>query len=279
MLYSKIMLDTKPAIPAPDSLPRLSQAELNEVMARHTMFLRGQIGGRRAIIQYHNISGLNFHNQDLSQADFTGSSLRDADLSLGIFRSTCFFACDLRDADLSHANLSRADLRGSLLSGALMSGADLRDSDMREGKILESGKKGELVQRRRNGIEGSATILHGARLSHADLSGIRARSADFSNADLSRAKTHDADFSGASFEGANLSSTDFTGSILTKADMSNSILADTVLENTERGGIVQINSMTKEDMGQVIDENEQTLDEMIAEHVLWVQTVANKENN
>ena len=64
---------TNENIPPPGSLPVISQEELNVALEKHLMFLRGQIGGQRLIMQYKDLSNLNFHNRDISQSDFTGS--------------------------------------------------------------------------------------------------------------------------------------------------------------------------------------------------------------
>ncbi|MGH1402640.1 MAG: pentapeptide repeat-containing protein [Alphaproteobacteria bacterium] len=261
------------ALPNPDNLPAIAQSDLNVILEKHVMFLRGQVGGQRLILKYKNLSDLNFHNHNLSQADFTGSMLVGADLSLGTYSCSCFFACDLRNADLSHANLTRADLRGSCLSGANLSGANLTDADMREGKIMQSGEGGELVNRKRTAGTGSKTVLVGARLHNTDMSGVRAPSADFTDADLSKTITRDANFNGASFKGANLNRTDFTGSNLTHANMQRAILSETRLDATEHYGMDQTGAITEKDIGKKIEHTGKTLSQHLKEHTIWVETV------
>ena len=268
------MLSTPDHIPKAEDLPVITQEELDSALKLHTMFLEGETGGARACFQYQNLSNLDFHNIDLSQADFTGSVLRGADFSLGTYIGTCFFACDFTNANLSHANFSRADLRGCYLAGANMSGTDLTNADMRSGKIMEKEKNGTLSNRERSGGgQGTKTILIGAKLTNANLSGLRANSADFTDANLAQTMTHDANFNGAKLKGANLTGTDFTGSDLTDADMNNAILSDTILESTENSGLDKTGAVTDDDQGDILEEGEKTLSELLDEHTLWIETI------
>ncbi len=267
------MIDTENKyIPPPNNLPEITQSELNEVLESHSLFLRGQIGGKRAMLQYKDLSALNFHNHDLSHADFTGSMFVGADLSLGIYKCACFFACDLRNADLSHADLSRTDLRGAYLAGANLSGADLSDADMRCGKIMQEVKKKGLVNRKRSGGEGAKTILTGAKLNHANMSKIRANNADFTDADLSSANISRANFNGATLKGANLNRTDFTCSNLTNVDMRYAILSGTILKDIDSFGMDKSNSITNEDIGNKLEDRKRTLEELLELHTLWVKS-------
>lgn len=68
----------------------MTKEKLNEILAAHKLWLKGDPKGKRA---------------DLSGADLRGANLRGADLS---------------DADLSDADLRGADLRGADLSGAVL---------------------------------------------------------------------------------------------------------------------------------------------------------------
>ncbi|HBR67761.1 MAG TPA: hypothetical protein DEA55_00095, partial [Rhodospirillaceae bacterium] len=83
-------------VPDPNELDPVSQMELDSIIRQHQMFTQGQNGGSRAVVQYKNLSYLNFNAADLSHADFTGSALLEADLSGGNYAGTSFFACDMR---------------------------------------------------------------------------------------------------------------------------------------------------------------------------------------
>jgi len=71
-------------------LTRISQNELDAVVFKHTMFREARVGGTRAILSYHDLSGLDLSGRDLSHADFTGAvlcqcNLRDTKLDYAIF--------------------------------------------------------------------------------------------------------------------------------------------------------------------------------------------------
>ncbi len=263
-------------IPEPEKLIAVTQDELNDILEIHAMFLRGQVGGKRAMLQYKNLSDLNFHNHDLSQADFTGSILSRADLSLGTYKCACFFACNLEDADLSYSDMSRTDLRGAYLSGANLSGTDFTDADMREGKVMQKGKDGGLVNRKRSGGEGTKTILTGAHLSNANLSGVKASSADFTDANLSKVTTHNANLKGATLKGANLSNADFTGANITNVNMRDAIISGIILEGTEKFGLDTTNCITDDDIGKKIKDTYQTLEQLLYDHDIWLNTKGKK---
>ena len=54
------------------SLTSLTQEELDAKVENHAMFRAARIGGVRAILSHHDLTGLSLRNKDLSHADFTG---------------------------------------------------------------------------------------------------------------------------------------------------------------------------------------------------------------
>ncbi len=262
--------------PQPSELPIMPQDAFNEVLRKHKMYLRGQNGGARAVLQYKNLTNIQFHNHDLSQADFTGSLLRGADLSLGTYHSACFFAADLSDADLSDANFERSDLRGANLSNADLSNANLKDADMRQGRVLQKDKKGILESRPnkegKNTNDDGKTNLSGARFGKADLSGLRARSANFTDADLTEARLNNSNLNAVTMDGANLTRADLTGADLTHADMSTSILNGTNMTGAEREDFGNT-PLLPNAAGDNTQQNKIILLRAIKQHGLWVETL------
>lgn len=267
----------KSGIPDPDSLEILAQQDFNVIIDKHLMFVRGQRGGARAVLKYRNLSYLNFHNANLSQADFTGSLLMGADLSFGIFRSASFFACDLRNADMSRADFSRADFRGAVLSGADLTGADMTGTDLREGKIMTSGPSGGLEDRKRPGSpNNSRTIFTGAKMMHCDLSGSLAKAADFTEADLKNAVFREAQMTGATFKNANLSGGDFTGADLSHSDMRGSIRPGLITFEADLFGVNTRGSMAEGETGAKLDTSPDALEALLREHTAWVSSAGKK---
>lgn len=256
------------------SLERLTQRELDDIIRKHTVFLKGVRGGARAILKFKDISGLNFQGADLSNADFTGSLLLDTILAHGTFKGSCFFACDLRNANLEKGDFSRADFRGACLAGVNLNGAVLEKADFREGKIMERDTKGVLKDVEWEGGEPrrQRTILAGAKLRDCNLSGIRASSADFADADLAGVTIKDADLNSANLTGANLAGADMTGSNLSNTNLTASIMTGTVLLHTETGGANLKEALTEENAGKKFENPEKSLPDLLALHTQWVAT-------
>jgi hypothetical protein len=84
----------------------MTQAELNQVLELHRLWLNADPNGVKA---------------DLRGADLRGANLRGANLSC---------------SDLSCANLSDADLRGADLGGADLRGTDLRCANLSGTNVL-----------------------------------------------------------------------------------------------------------------------------------------------
>src|ERR1700722_19669229 len=184
------MADTKNSDKNLDKeLKRLTQEELNAIIARHERFISGRSGGLRASLSYYNLSKLSFTERDLSDADFTGSSLYEADMRGAKLDRAILFCVDLRFADLHNASLKRADLRGASLRGARMVGANMEGVDLREGS-LASGGGGDLKAAHKNltiDDKGGANLA-GAILSDAKMSGAVAVGSNFSDATMKSTK-------------------------------------------------------------------------------------------
>jgi uncharacterized protein YjbI with pentapeptide repeats len=139
--------------------------ELNNILEKHTLWLRNDARGERA-----NLRGADLRGADLRGADLIRADLSEADLSRANLRGANLGGADLRRADLGRADLSgaylsRADLYGTILYGANLSGSDLSESDLRGANL-----SGAYLRR---------ADLRGADLIRADLSG-----ADLSGVDL-----------------------------------------------------------------------------------------------
>ena len=265
--------------PAPDSssnLEKVTQRELDDIIKKHTTFLKGIRGGARCVLKFKDLSHLDFHGSNISQGDFTGSLLNSANLAHGVFRGVSFFACDMRNANLEQGDFSRADFRGAYVAGANLTGADMKSADLREGRMMQRDDSGQMVDMERPGVplgdKSHKTIFTGAKLSETNLSGARGSSADFSDADLSGVVIKDADFSDANFEGANLTNADFTGSDLTNSNLRSSIMSGTVMQQTETAGANLREAITDEGMGTKLEELGQSLPELLKEHTAWVAT-------
>lgn len=87
--------------------------ELQEILAKHKLWLEGKEGGERANLSGANLSGANLCGANLFSADLCGANLSSADL----------YRANLYGANLCGADLSRANLYGANLCGADLYGA------------------------------------------------------------------------------------------------------------------------------------------------------------
>ena len=94
---------------------KYTTTELNDILSKHELWLKGDPYGVRA-----DLSGANLSDANLSDANLSYANLSYADLS----------RANLSDANLSYADLSRANLSDANLSDANLSYADLSDANL-----------------------------------------------------------------------------------------------------------------------------------------------------
>jgi hypothetical protein len=145
--------------------------DLKEILRKHSLWLKGEVGGVRADLSGADLSSANLSSANLSGADLTRAYLSGANLS----------GANLPSADLSSANLSGANLSGADLSSANLSGADLSSANL------------------------TRAYLSSADLTRADLSSADLTRAYLSSANLTRAYLSSANLSGANLTRAYLS--------------------------------------------------------------------------
>ena len=111
----------------------MTQKKLKEILAAHSLYLRGCLDDARADLSGADLSEANLSGADLSEANLSGADLSRADLSRADLSGA-----DLSRADLSGAKLLWADLSGAKLSGAGLLGAKLSGADLSGAKGLTS---------------------------------------------------------------------------------------------------------------------------------------------
>ncbi len=80
----------------------------------------------------------NFADKDLRNVNFSGDSLRRANLNHTSLEGAFLRGVDLTDADLTDADLRGAHLEGAQLGGANLQNADLTDADVRGARIEDA---------------------------------------------------------------------------------------------------------------------------------------------
>jgi uncharacterized protein YjbI with pentapeptide repeats len=121
---------------------KVTQEELNQILADHALWLYDQRTGERAQLKYADLS-----NTKLSGANLTDANLSGANLSGAFLTDANLTGVDLSGGDLSYANLSGTDLSGATLSGATLinadfSGANLTDADLADADFYHANLAG-----------------------------------------------------------------------------------------------------------------------------------------
>lgn len=206
---------------------RVSQADLDDAIERHAMWLADDVRGVRAIFSHCDLSGLDFGFEretpvDLREADFTG-----ADLTGIKGNEVGFVRAAIRSATLSWSHLKRpvfsyASLRGTRCNDVVWGWDDCMDKkspllEARSGAVLLHSDAGRADFTRAT-IRGhfeetpfTSAKLVDADLSHSRFDGPSFAGTSFFRADLTRAKFGDAYLRAVRFREAICSDADFTG--------------------------------------------------------------------
>jgi uncharacterized protein YjbI with pentapeptide repeats len=150
--------------------------------------------------------------------NFSGASLKEANL-----KRSCFDNSDFSKADLSFANLREAELRLAKFKGACLNeadfiGADLKECDFSKASLINSNFTGANLSKA-NLSEIVASIALYAIDNGIEM-GYCFSSAHFIRANLYQAKLTKADLWGTNFTGANLTKCDLNEADMTDADLS-----------------------------------------------------------
>lgn len=258
-----------------DSFTVLTQAELDEVIAKHEAFKGGKANGARATLQHYDLSNLSFKDRDMSNADFTGSIMVGACFEKTNLDYAVLYACDLRDANFTNASMVRADLRGSCMRGAIMAGANMAEADLREGSYatFDPDKGLTFTSESKVWKEGVGGVdMRGANLSAVKLSGAIAINSNFEDANLSKSTIIRGNLSGANLAGANLAGADLSQCELKDVNLRGANLTGVLMDFSNLVNVDMAGALTDQPMGQTIDKQPIPLEELIKLHQVWLKT-------
>lgn len=253
----------------------IDQAELDAIIAKHVAFKAGRANGVRAVLQHYDLSGLSFNKTDLSNADFTGSVMVEANLSNCKLDYTIFYACDLRKANFTEASLVRSDFRGACLRGAVMMNANLAEADLREGSYAIYDPEKGLTFTSDSDVwkEGIGGVdMRGANLGSVKLSGAIAINSNFEDANLSKAVISRGNLSGANLAGANLEGADLSQCELKNVNLSGANLAGVMMDFSNLDNVDLSGALTDKASGKSVNNLAVPIEEMIASHQIWLKT-------
>ena len=259
---------------APNTKRRLTQAEVDQVCAKHDRLFSSKPGGARAVFAWMDLSNLNLSGKNLCDADLSGAVLQGCKLRGARLDNATLFGADLQDTDLTDASMRRSDLRGACLRNANLTGADLFEADLREGVLAAADarlgyRKLEAGGAARQGDVQGARLV-GANLERSKLSGVMAVKADFTDAILKDARLVRANLKQCSLKGADLSGADLSGADLAGADMRDVVL---VGARTTSWNVMDANmagALTDKPAGK--DADILPYQTMIRDHARWCET-------
>ena len=194
------------------SRPRYSQAQINQFIAAHERFYRGEPRGHRAIMRFLQAPDIDFSGRLMVDVDLSGANLKGANFAGSNLERASFYCADLSGCDASGANLHRADLRGCSLREANLTGARLDGADMREAVLV------------RTDVDRGFQLSGRSGALPADGEAERAFAVDFTNCSMKDARLQQAKLKGARFEGAMLNGADLSGAVLDGATFHGAVL-------------------------------------------------------
>ena len=111
----------------------MTNAELQNILEKHQLWLHGELRGERA-----NLFGANLEGANLKGVSLAGANLERANL----FKANLFKAdlerANLREANLREANLKRAYLEDADLFGANLTDANLERADLEGANLIRT---------------------------------------------------------------------------------------------------------------------------------------------
>lgn len=257
----------------------VTAAELVVILRANARYHRGLPGGRRALLQDRDFSGLDVSGMDFSRADLTGSRLRGVHAPDTVWIGATAAGCDFTDADLSRADFTRAVLCGSSLRGAVLFDAVFLQADLRPGFLAERDRGG-VFERRQVGSRDAATDLSGARLAGANLrrahlEGVTAAETDFSDAVLTRANLQGAQMRGARFNGSILEDCALNNADLTRADFRHAIVLGVDFGSARLEGTALDRTLRADSAGRTVPLLG-GLEQALVQHREWLDSLGKK---
>lgn len=121
----------------------MNQEQLNEIVALHGKWLRGEEGGVRANLAGANLIGAYLFRANLARANLIFANLTDANLTEANLANADLVGANLTGVNLTMANLTKANLREvclaeANLTEANLAGADLADADLTDADLTSA---------------------------------------------------------------------------------------------------------------------------------------------
>jgi hypothetical protein len=108
---------------------KMNQVELDEIIIKHKLWLKGKEDGIRANLTGKDLRGAIFNTTDLRCVNFTGTDLRGMDFTGVNFTGADFTGADLENVNFTGANLNGVNFNGANLYHANLTGVNLNGSN------------------------------------------------------------------------------------------------------------------------------------------------------
>ena len=155
------------------------------------------------------ISNQDFTGKDLRDANFEGSIIKDADFSYANLEGASFRFSDIDKTNFKNVNLESADISRAALTNVDFSNANLNNAKMFGSALYGVHLKNTIMTNMDLQAVYGNVFFDETILTNSDLSYIQLKSCDLTNSDLSNVVLYHTQFIACNFAGVDLSITDF----------------------------------------------------------------------
>jgi len=155
------------------------------------------------------ISNQDFTGKDLRDANFEGSIIKEADFSYANLEGASFRFSDIDKTNFKNVNLESADISRAALTNVDFSNANLNNAKMFGSALYGVHLKNTIMTNMDLQAVYGNVFFDETILTNSDLSYIQLKSCDLTNSDLSNVVLYHTQFFACNFAGVDLSITDF----------------------------------------------------------------------
>lgn len=177
---------------------KISQEELEEMCAKHCLWLQGQKAGQRAYFDGLNLENLRLSAENLSRASFQGTVIRGCD-----FSGTCFDNANFDFAIIENTNLHSAHYKEVSFSKATAYGTSFRFAYFADAQLSDSSfSRSDFFCAKIRKSDLSRTFFGCSLLNETDFSGSRLYRTNFNGANLAGASLETAEIDQCEYDEA-----------------------------------------------------------------------------
>jgi len=191
--------------------------------------IQKQIQTRSAVLDYswRVISNQDFTGKDLRDANFEGSIIKDADFSYANLEDASFRFSDIDKTNFKNVNLESADISRAFGTNVDFSNANLNNAKMFGSEFVNGNMKDAIMTNMDLRVFFGNIFFDETILTNSDLSFVQLDECDLTNSDLSNVILYYTQFLACDLSGVDLSLTDFrSDNKFVGSSLRNAILPD-----------------------------------------------------